>query len=136
MALATSAAVRGTCGDEGWISADAIGLRVSRLPLDGGFSCIGQSKGIHRGSSWPQFRRGPLPGVLHVRIPVPSSLLRIADVRLLDLVRPDDDDAEVAARNRIVEILDLVAQLQAVVRGRVDGLTGRRCSERACRVDR
>ena len=72
-------------------------------------------------------RRFAVPGVA-----VSSSLLRVAEVCLLDDVGNDDDEAEVFSCDLVVQVVGFRAELEALlVEGRSYGLTWRRVLERA-----
>lgn len=71
-------------------------------------------------NSRPQLLRLPIPTppilLHHERILPPSRLDRVADFQLLDLVRPDDDHAEILSRDRIVQVGYCLAELVVLVR--------------------
>jgi hypothetical protein len=62
----------------------------------------------------------PPPGVVARRlavpgVAVPSSLLRVAEVGLLDDVGDDDDEAEVLSRDLVVQVVGFRAELEALL---------------------
>lgn len=63
-------------------------------------------------------------------VPEPPRLCRVAEVRLLNRVRYDDDEAEVLAGNGILEVIYFRAQLEVRrVVGACDGFPGWWCFE-------
>lgn len=73
----------------------------------------------------------PVPST-DIRVYPPPGVLGIAQVRLVDLVRGDDDDAEVGPRDGVLEVRDPLSQREALAHdGQRHGAAGRRVPERA-----
>lgn len=83
----------------------------------------------------PQFL-GPPPAIrpraLVKRVPISPCLRWVAQISLFHRVRHNDDESEVFARNRVMQIVRLAAEREVlVVVGFLDGLAWRRILERA-----
>ena len=65
----------------------------------------------------PQFLRRPLTLSLRgfiQHVPEPRCFLWVTEIRLLDLVGHDDDEAEIGAGDGVVEVRDLFAETQVL----------------------
>jgi hypothetical protein len=74
-------------------------------------SCfVGRERNTILASLRPQFLRPPLPRALVKRIPPPPALLRITEVRLLNIIGHNDYEAEILSCNGVVQIVGFGAE--------------------------